>query len=215
MIVDAESSDYDMEKIAAMLHKIVAAATGWMDDRPFDSYMFLYHFPRGPGGGGMEHAYSTAISLNAEALARAPEALASVTAHEFFHLWNVKRIRPQTLEPIDYTKENYTRALWFSEGCTGTAGNIIRLRAGLLDEWSLRAARWRAGSENWNDARPTYPVGGRVQLGRVAGRRRILPVTRCAASPITTRAISSESRSTCRCAKPVTDRPRYAKSFIG
>ncbi len=40
--------DYDMEKIVAMLHKIVAAATTWMDDRPFDSYMFLYHFPRGP-----------------------------------------------------------------------------------------------------------------------------------------------------------------------
>ena len=134
VIVDAEPGDYDMEKIAAMLHKIVAAATSWMDDRPFDSYMFLYHFPRAPAGGGMEHAYSTAISLNAEALARAPEALASVTAHEFFHLWNVKRIRPQTLEPVDYTRENYTRALWFSEGCTSTAADFIQLRGGLLEE---------------------------------------------------------------------------------
>ena len=52
--------------------------------------------------------------------------LGDLTAHEFFHLWNVKRIRPQSLEPIDYTKENYTRALWFSEGVTSTAGNIIR-----------------------------------------------------------------------------------------
>ena len=50
VVVDAESGDYDMEKIDAMLHKIVAAATSWMDDRPFDTYMFLYHFPRGPGG---------------------------------------------------------------------------------------------------------------------------------------------------------------------
>src|SRR6202162_6316101 len=123
-----------MEKIAAMLHKIVAAATSWIDDRPFDSDMFLYHFPRAPAGGRMEHAYSTAISLNAEALARAPEALASVTAHEFFHLWNVKRIRPQTLEPVDYTRENYTRALWFSEGCTSTAADFIQLRGGLLEE---------------------------------------------------------------------------------
>jgi predicted metalloprotease with PDZ domain len=134
VIVDAESGDYDMEKITAMLHKIVAAATTWMDDRPFDNYMFLYHFPRGPGGGGMEHAYSTAIALNADVLAKAPEALASVTAHEFFHLWNVKRIRPQTLEPVDYTRENYTRALWFSEGCTSTAADFIQLRGGLLDE---------------------------------------------------------------------------------
>jgi predicted metalloprotease with PDZ domain len=134
VVVDAQPSDFDMAKITAMLHKIVTAATSWMDDRPYDSYMFLYHFPRGPAGGGMEHAYSTAIAVNADVLAKSPEALASVTAHEFFHLWNVKRIRPQTLEPVDFTRENYTRALWFSEGCTSTAADIIQLRGGLLDE---------------------------------------------------------------------------------
>jgi predicted metalloprotease with PDZ domain len=140
VVVDAESNDYDMEKIAAMLHKIVAAATSWMDDRPFDTYMFLYHFPKGPAGGGMEHSYSTAIEVNADVLARAPEVLSSVTAHEFFHLWNVKRIRPQALEPPDYTKENYTRALWFSEGCTSTAADVIQLRGGLLDESHFESA---------------------------------------------------------------------------
>jgi predicted metalloprotease with PDZ domain len=134
VVIDAEAPDYDMDKIVAMLRKIVAAATSWMGDRPFDNYMFLYHFPHGPAGGGMEHSYSTAIDVNADVLSRSPEALASVTAHEFFHLWNVKRIRPQTLEPVDYTRENYTRALWFSEGCTSTAADIIQLRSGLLDE---------------------------------------------------------------------------------
>ncbi len=146
VIVDAEPGDYDQEKIVGDVHKIVVAATSWMNDRPFERYMFLYHFPRGPAGGGMEHAYSTAIDLSAEALKGGSEeltgvmstsglrALRGVTAHEFFHLWNVKRIRPQTLEPVDYTKENYTRALWFSEGVTSTAEGIIQLRAGLLDE---------------------------------------------------------------------------------
>ena len=134
VIVDADPADYNMEKIVAALHGIVAAATSWMNDRPFDNYMFVYHFPRGPGGGGMEHAYSTAIDLNAEALKQSLDPLTGVTAHEFFHLWNVKRIRPQTLEPVDYTKENYTRALWFSEGVTSTAEATIQLRAGLLDE---------------------------------------------------------------------------------
>ena len=134
VVIDAEPGDYDVEKIDAMLRKIVAAATSWMADRPFDTYMFLYHFPRGPAGGGMEHSYSTAIDVNADVLAHSPEALASVTSHEFFHLWNVKRIRPQALEPVDYTKENYTRALWFSEGCTSTAADIIQLRSGLMDE---------------------------------------------------------------------------------
>jgi predicted metalloprotease with PDZ domain len=134
VVIDAESADYDLTKITAMLHKIVAAATTWMNDRPFDTYMFLYHFPRGPAGGGMEHSYSTAIDVSADMLSHSPEVLSSVTAHEFFHLWNVKRIRPQTLEPVDYTKENYTRALWFSEGCTSTAADFIQLRGGLLDE---------------------------------------------------------------------------------
>ena len=134
VVVDAERSDYDMEKIVADDRRIVAAATTWMNDRPFESYVFLYHFPRGPGGGGMEHAYSTAIDLNAQTLRDNPQSLSDVTAHEFFHLWNVKRIRPQSLEPIDYTRENYTRALWFSEGVTSTVEDVILLRAGLLDE---------------------------------------------------------------------------------
>jgi predicted metalloprotease with PDZ domain len=82
----------------------------------------------------MEHAYATAIDLSAEAIKGDSGALPGVTAHEFFHLWNVKRIRPQTLEPVDYTKENDTRALWFSEGVTSTAEGVIQLRAGLLDE---------------------------------------------------------------------------------
>jgi predicted metalloprotease with PDZ domain len=134
VIIDADAADYDADKIVADLHKIVAAATSWMNDRPFETYMFFYHFPRGPAGGGMEHSYSTAIDLNAETLRTTLYPLTAVTAHEFFHLWNVKRIRPQTLEPVDYTKENYTRALWFSEGVTSTAEEIIQLRAGLIEE---------------------------------------------------------------------------------
>lgn len=134
VIVDADPADYQMEKITSALHKIVEAATTWMNDRPFDTYVFLYHFPHGPAGGGMEHAYSTAIEINADVLKHSGDAFSGVTAHEFFHLWNVKRIRPQTLEPIDYTKENYTRALWFSEGVTSTAEDTIQLRAGLIDE---------------------------------------------------------------------------------
>ncbi len=123
-----------MTKIVAENRSIVAAATSWMNDRPFNTYLFMYHFPHSAGGGGMEHAYSTTIDVPAQVLRGGPQALSSVTAHEFFHLWNVKRIRPQSLEPIDYTKENYTTALWFSEGVTSTVEGIILSRAGLLDE---------------------------------------------------------------------------------
>ncbi len=134
VVVDADPADYDIQNIVAMDRSIVTAATAWMNDRPFDHYVFLYHFPRGPGGGGMEHAYSTAIQLNAKYVTANPEYLYKVTAHEFFHLWNVKRIRPQSLEPLDYTKENYTPSLWFSEGVTSTVAPYILLRAGLLNE---------------------------------------------------------------------------------
>ncbi len=134
VVVDADPADYDLQKIVAMDRSVVAAATAWMNDRPFDHYVFLYHFPRTPGGGGMEHAYSTAIQLNARYVAGNAQYLNNVSAHEFFHLWNVKRIRPQSLEPIDYTKENYTPSLWFSEGFTSTVAPYILLRAGLLDE---------------------------------------------------------------------------------
>ena len=134
IIVDADGADYDMQRLAPVVHRIVKAETDWMNDRPFDTYTFIYHFPKEPGGGGMEHAYSTAIDLNAQVLADNFDAFADVTAHEFFHLWNVKRIRPQSLEPVDYTKENYCDALWFSEGVTNTVEDIALLRAGLLDE---------------------------------------------------------------------------------
>jgi predicted metalloprotease with PDZ domain len=135
VVVDADPADYNLDHMVVDLRKIVAAATHWMNDRPYQSYVFLYHFPRGnSGGGGMEHAYSTAIDLNAQTMHDDPAAIDDVSAHEFFHLWNVKRIRPQSLEPIDYTKENYTTALWFSEGVTSTVEDIIQLRAGLMDE---------------------------------------------------------------------------------
>ncbi len=134
VVVDGDPADHDMAKVDAILAKIVHAAVDWMQDRPYEEYTFLYYFPRGPGGGGMEHAYGTAIEVNVDRLRSNLMPLAGVSAHEFFHLWNVKRIRPQSLEPIDYQRGNDTRALWFSEGVTSTVGELLLARAGLIDE---------------------------------------------------------------------------------
>ena len=73
----------------------------------------------------MEHANCTAIGSGSV------EGAIAVAAHEFFHAWNVKRIRPQTLEPVDFTKEQYTRALWFAEGITSTYAAYTLERSGL------------------------------------------------------------------------------------
>ena len=98
-----------------------------MDGAPFGRYTFILHVGKGAGGGGMEHANSTAIGVYSD------EYLPSVAAHEFFHLWNVKRIRPASLDPVDDTKEQYTSALWFAEGVTNTYGSYTLLRSGI---WS-------------------------------------------------------------------------------
>lgn len=137
--VHADAANYDLDRMVGEIRKIVAAAVAWMDDQPFSEYLFIYHFPHSPGGGGMEHAYSTAIDVSAERLVDDPQFLSQITAHEFFHLWNVKRIRPASLEPIDYMHENYTRALWFSEGVTTTAAMLMLVRSGLIDERAFLA----------------------------------------------------------------------------
>ena len=134
IVVHAAPDITDLPRLTDTLRKIVRAETAWMQDRPFQNYLFLFHFPEDRGDGGMEHANSTAIELSAPSLQSDPGQLASMAAHEFFHLWNVKRIRPQTLAPVDYTKENYTRALWFSEGVTSTVEQYALLQSQLIDE---------------------------------------------------------------------------------
>ena len=101
-----------------------------MEGAPFERYTFVLHLGKGAagGGGGMEHSNSTAISAPSD------EYLPPVAAHEFFHLWNVKRIRPATLEPVDRTKEMYTRALWFAEGVTNTYGSYTLMRSGIWNK---------------------------------------------------------------------------------
>jgi predicted metalloprotease with PDZ domain len=112
--VDAKS--YNKSRLEDTLQRITTYELQLMGGPPFNEYTFILHIgSRGEvAAGGMEHANSAAISVNS------PGELLELPAHEFFHAWNVKRIRPQTLEPVDYTKEQYTRALWFAEGVTST-----------------------------------------------------------------------------------------------
>jgi predicted metalloprotease with PDZ domain len=125
----ADGSEWKEAELRDSLSRIVTYETTLMGGAPFQEYTFFFHF--GPytevGGGGMEHANGTAIATATGASA------AGVAAHEFFHAWNVKRIRPQSLEPVDYSKEMWTRSLWFAEGVTSTYGAYTLLRSGI---WS-------------------------------------------------------------------------------
>jgi predicted metalloprotease with PDZ domain len=107
---------------------------GWI---PYRDYSFL--FVDGTGG-GLEHLNSTTIGISAASVARDSLAHVDVTAHEYFHHWNVKRIRPVVLGPFDYQRVTRTRSLWLSEGVTDYfAGAIVR-RAGLASEGGARDA---------------------------------------------------------------------------
>jgi predicted metalloprotease with PDZ domain len=107
---------------------------------PYSHYTFLMI---GPGGGGLEHLDSAALTFSASSLNEPAgyKRWLSFVAHEFFHLYNVKRIRPVALGPFDYDRENYTNLLWVSEGFTSYYEDLILIRAGLLtrDEYLERA----------------------------------------------------------------------------
>lgn len=120
------------------IEKIVRAEIAMWGPPEFDSYTFLIHFANdGHSGDGMEHLTSTQIIVPGELAdaAQYEEALATA-AHEFFHVWNVKRLRPVELGPWDFTRPANTRGLWIAEGITNYYGHLMMRRAGL-----------------WNDAR--------------------------------------------------------------
>jgi predicted metalloprotease with PDZ domain len=132
VVVDADN--WNRERLEQGLHRITRYELQLMGgpppfDPPYHEYTFFFHI--GPyadvGGGGMEHRNSTVIA------ATSVDSAIAVAAHEFFHVWNVKRIRPQSLDPVDYTKEQYTRALWFAEGVTSCYAAFTLERSGL---WS-------------------------------------------------------------------------------
>ncbi len=130
--VDAASSDYDMPELVRRNKELVAIESQWMGGLPTDRYTFFYHFAADAGEEGMEHADGTFISASASATRASMSAVDNVTAHEFFHLWNVTRIRPCSMEPVDFAHEQYTPTLWFSEGFTSAASRLFLLRSGYL-----------------------------------------------------------------------------------
>jgi predicted metalloprotease with PDZ domain len=130
VVVYTEGAKYSSKKLLDSCEKITATETGLMHDVPFRRYTFFFHF-LAFGGGGMEHAYGTAIGFPAGRLDSGWLELEATIAHEFYHLWNVKRIRPQGLEPVDYVHGNDTRDLWLSEGVTSTYEELALVRSGL------------------------------------------------------------------------------------
>jgi len=121
----------DRAKVAEDLKKIVGAAIAMMGEIPYRHYTFLL---MGRGNGGVEHLTSAAMLFDGNSLTSADgyRRWLSFAAHEYFHTFNVKRIRPIALGPFDYDRENFTTMLWESEGFTSYYQDVLVERAGLM-----------------------------------------------------------------------------------
>lgn len=141
----------DRGKFIADLKRMVESAVALIGEIPYRHYTFL---AIGPGGGGLEHLNSTALTFNASGLTSPAgyKRWLSFVSHEYFHHYNVKRIRPIALGPFGYDTENYTNLLWVSEGISVYYEDIILNRAGLLsrdevlERFQSSIARFENGS---------------------------------------------------------------------
>ena len=134
IVIDGEGN-YDPALMKAEVRKIVETEVGLFGEIPYHDYTFFLHL-RPNGGGGLEHLNSTALGFRRFGFSDAAgyRRFGALVAHEFFHLWNVKRIRPDALGPFDYTKENHTKLLWVAEGITEYYGQLMLRRAGLISD---------------------------------------------------------------------------------
>lgn len=127
------------QNIKADMKKIVDTVSRHFNhELPYEEYVFITHFvPK--TFGGLEHLNSTVLQFDGRKLQTRKDyqAYLALAAHEYFHLWNVKRIRPKELGPFDYLNENYTTLLWLAEGLTSFMDDLFVYRAGLstLEEY--------------------------------------------------------------------------------
>lgn len=141
--------NFQIQRTIADIQKIIQVEAQMFGGLPYERYVFLLHL-FAQAYGGLEHKNSCSLIYQRFGFRSQEkyERFMQLLAHEFFHLWNVKRIRPKALEIFDYDRENYTPSLWFCEGTTSYYDLLIPLRAGIYDaksylnNWSKEITRF-------------------------------------------------------------------------
>ena len=142
-----EKLKINVDQTAEVLAKVSGAAIELFRGAPFTHYIYFFHLTPAGFQGGLEHRSGTVIAIPN----RDDNDLSDLAAHEFFHAWNVKQIRPDLLGPFDYTSPQRTGNLWFAEGVTDYYAKILTYRSGvhdvnwLLNELSDQVATYQAG----------------------------------------------------------------------
>jgi predicted metalloprotease with PDZ domain len=139
--VHSDDDQATVDKFATMVQKVVLeekAVFGEQPDYDYGSYTFLDDIHPTNFGDGMEHRNSTCIVDRSEKIAGNENNLLGTYSHEFFHSWNVERIRPKSLEPFNFEHANMSSELWFAEGFTQYYGELILARAGFnsIDDYT-------------------------------------------------------------------------------
>jgi predicted metalloprotease with PDZ domain len=133
LTIHSDDDQATIEKFGTMVKKVVAEEKGVFGEFPvydFGEYTFLDDVYPSNSGDGMEHRNSTCIVQTTPKVAGNEERLLGTYAHEYFHSWNVKRIRPKALEPFNFEHADMSDALWFAEGFTQYYGEMLLVRAG-------------------------------------------------------------------------------------
>jgi predicted metalloprotease with PDZ domain len=136
LAVHHDGTEAELDAYAAMAQKIVAEQIGVFGEPPafdYGTYTFIADYLPHVAGDGMEHRNST-ILTSTRPLATGAVANLGTLSHEFFHAWNVERIRPASLEPFDFERENMSGELWFAEGFTSYYDDLFLRRAGILSD---------------------------------------------------------------------------------
>ena len=160
-VFNAEKS----KKFTELLGKTISAQSAIFGGLPYEKYVAFYFFmpAQSNASGALEHLNSyVAFAPGGER--STPEGIIGTGAHEFFHLWNVKRIRPAEMWPYDYTRENETPLLWVSEGFTNYYGIVGTYRGGVTskEQFLSAAANAAAGIENTEARKYISPADSSV-----------------------------------------------------
>ena len=168
----------DMNRLEKLLITIVEEEFEFMQNVPIDHFLFIFHAAT-RGGGGLEHLNATTISLRTDQYFRDDSRLKVVIAHEFFHVWNAKRIRTNIFDRYDYSRRQRSNAVWFAEGITAYYTDILLHRCNLytkeevyksleriLDAYENNPARKRLSWEDisWYIWEPEFRQGLEVWL---------------------------------------------------
>lgn len=175
---EAELEQY-FEQVKAIVEQ-EAAVFGELPDYDYGSYTFLACYMPNASGDGMEHRNSTILTKTDALADGGMKGNIGTVAHEFFHGWNVERIRPADLEPFSFSEVNMSRNLWFAEGFTSYYTGLILHRAGITSEKEYIEGLSRTFNYVWNSPGTRYfnPMEMSMQAPFVDAAKSVDPVNR-------------------------------------